>query len=100
MNSVSHAALQNAPVPDEAALREQVERVLKTAPVNSGKRGLAEICTLLFGPISYRTIETRPLTWRLHNGKATTPTRPAVEAELQRFLASPKYRSGRTKETA
>jgi hypothetical protein len=66
----------------------------------SDKRTLAKIFSELFGPISYRTIEDRPLTWQLHNGYAVTHTRTAVEAEYARFSASPKYRTARAKKSA
>jgi hypothetical protein len=77
-----------------------VEVKLATSPVYSDKRRLAQIISGLFGPISYRTIETRPLAWRIHNGKAVTETRAAVVAEWERFEASPEYRTARAKEVA
>jgi hypothetical protein len=76
----------------ESSLPDWVERVLDGAPIHSDRRQLAEILTRLFGKVSYRTIEGRPYPWRKHNGRAVTPTRPAVEAEYRRFVAEPQYR--------
>jgi hypothetical protein len=84
------------PPDSEEELPEWVERELALAPYNSDKRGLAELITRLFAPTSYRTVEERPLTWRRHNGKATTPTRPAIVSEYRRWKASPEYRVVRT----
>jgi hypothetical protein len=83
-----------------SSLPEWVERRLETAPVYSDKRGLAELFSSLFGPISYRTVEDRPFTWQISNGYAVTHTRTAVEDEYARFSAAPKYRAGRAKKTA
>jgi hypothetical protein len=83
-----------------APLPERIEHKLETAPHFLDKRGLAQLFTELFGPISYRTIEGRPLVWRIHNGRAVTETRAAVEAEYARFVASPEYRVGGAKKTA
>jgi hypothetical protein len=83
-----------------SSLPEWVERVVETMPPFSDKRALAKGFSQCFGPISFRTIEDRPFVWRLYNGRATTDTRAAFEAEYARFVAAPKYRSGRTKKTA
>jgi hypothetical protein len=77
-----------------------IEHVLETAPRYSDRRGLADLLTRLFGPTSHRTLEERPYVWQIHNGRAVTETRPAVEAEYARFIAAPKYRVTRTKRTA
>jgi hypothetical protein len=82
---------------NSVALPDWVEARLATAPAYIDKRGLAQLFTSLFGPISYRTVEDRPLTWQLHNGYAVTLTRTAVEAEYERFAAAPKYRTARAK---
>jgi hypothetical protein len=81
-------------------LPEWVKRRIETAPEYSDKRTLAQLFTECFGPISYRTIEDRPLVWQLHNGRAVTHTRTAFEAEFARFDAAPRYRAGRSKKTA
>jgi hypothetical protein len=81
-------------------LPDWVEQALAGAPYNLDRRGLAELLSRLFGPISYRTIEGRDWVWRTHNGRAVTETRPAVEAEYARFIAAPEYRVIRTKKTA
>jgi hypothetical protein len=81
------------------SLPNWIEQRLETAPHYSDRRGLAQLLTSLFGPISYRTIEGRPLTWQMSNGRAVTETRPAVEAEYTRFIAAPKYRGGQAKKT-
>jgi hypothetical protein len=77
----------------EAALRDRAEAVIRREPPFATKRRLAEVIEEVTGaPISYRTIETRPLPWRIHNGKALTPTGPAIRGEVERVLASPEYR--------
>ena len=81
-------------------LPEWLERVVKAAPPFSDKRALAQLFSQCFGPISHRTVEDRPLVWRIFNGRAVTDTRAAFEAEYARFSAAPKYRAGRTKKTA
>jgi hypothetical protein len=81
-------------------LPDWVERKLEGAPVHLDKRGLAELFSSLFGPISPRTVEERPFTWQLNNNRAVTNTRTAVEYEYARFVAAPKYRVCRTKKTA
>jgi hypothetical protein len=80
-------------------LPEWVEAKVQVAPRYSARRGLAELLSELFGPISPRTLEDRPFTWRLSNGRAVTETRAAVEAEFVRFDAALKYRGGRAKKT-
>jgi hypothetical protein len=100
MNSVSRAALLGAPPSSADDLPDWIERRIEGEPVHSDKRGLAKILSDLFGPISYRTVENRPLVWRMSNGKAVTPTRSAVEAEYRRFKASPEYRTRRTPEAS
>jgi hypothetical protein len=84
------------------ALPDYVERRLENAPVYSRKRQLAAIFTELFGPISHRTVESRPLVWRRVSGYgvAVTPTRPAVEAEYRRFAGAVEYRTGRARKIA
>jgi hypothetical protein len=74
-----------------------VERRLETAPHYSDRRGLAQLHTELFSPISHRTFEEWPLTWQLVNGRAVTETRPAITLAWQRFQDAPQYRGGRSK---
>ena len=81
-------------------LPEWLERVVETAPPFSDKRTLARLFSQCFGPISYRTVEDRPLIWQIFNGRAVTDTRAAFEAEYARFSAAPRYRSGRAKPVA
>jgi hypothetical protein len=77
-----------------------IEHVLETAPHYSDRRGLAEIFTRLFSPVSPRSLESRPYVWQISNGRAVTETRAAVEDEYARFIAAPKYRGGQAKKTA
>jgi hypothetical protein len=78
------------------SLPNWIEQRLETAPHYSDRRGLAQLLTSLFGPISYRTIEGRPLTWQMSNGRAVTETRhrgaqvPRRAGEENRFV---KFRS-------
>jgi hypothetical protein len=74
-----------------------VESRLKTAPEHSDRRGLAQLHTELFAPISARTFEEWPLVWKLVAGRAVTPTRAAIALAYERFQAAPEYRAGRTK---
>ena len=83
-----------------ASLPAYVERRLETAPEHSDRRGLAQIHTELFGPISARTFEEWPLPWRRVAGKAVTPTRGAIALAYERFQAAPEYKGGRVAKTA
>lgn len=85
---------------NSTSLPAWLERVVEAAPPFSDKRGLAKLFSECFGPISYRTVEDRPLVWQVYNGRATTDTRAAFEAEYARFSAAPRYRSGRAKPVA
>jgi hypothetical protein len=84
-------------MPPLAPLPPWIENVLAGAPAYVTKRELAAIISNLFGPISYRTIETRPFIWKIYNGKAVTSTRGAIISEYNKFLNSPSYRVARTK---
>jgi hypothetical protein len=77
-----------------------IERELKAAPHHLHRRGLADLVTRLFGPISYRTIEGRPYIWRISNGHAVTETRLAIQAEYERFIAAGEYRTVQAKKSA
>jgi hypothetical protein len=92
---VSPATLRSS-----VALPDWIERALDTAPEHSDRLALANLITHLFGPISRRTVEERPYTWILSNGKAVVRTRDAIAAEYERFVASPRYRGGRAKRAA
>jgi hypothetical protein len=74
-----------------------VEKRLETAPEHSDRRGIAQLHTELFGPISPRSLEEWPLVWRLIAGKAVANTRDAITYAYERFEAAPEYRAGRTK---
>jgi hypothetical protein len=74
-----------------------VERRLETAPHYSDRRGLAQLHSELFSPISPRTFEEWPLTWQLVNGRAVTNTRDAITLAWRRFQDAPQYRGGRKK---
>jgi hypothetical protein len=77
-----------------------VERRLETAPRYSDRRGLAQLHTELFGPLSPRTLETWPLTWQRVNNRAVTDTRNAITLAHARFKAVPEYKGGRAKKAA
>jgi hypothetical protein len=81
-------------------LPDWVEAEVALAPIHSTKKELADLISKLFGRISPRTVETRPLVWRVHNGKAVTETRPAIAAEWERFKTSPEYRVAGAREVA
>ncbi len=85
---------------NSTSLPAWIERRLETAPHFSDKRTLARLFSECFGPISYRTVEDRPLVWQVYAGRAVTSTRAAFEAEYTRFSAAPRYRSGRAKPVA
>jgi hypothetical protein len=73
-----------------------VEKRLETAPEHSDRRGIAQIHTELFGPISPRSLEDWPLAWKLVAGKAVANTRDAITYAYERFQAAPRYRTKRT----
>jgi hypothetical protein len=85
---------------NSASLPAVIADRLRAAPLNSDRRSLAQLITEMVAPVSPRTLEDWPLTWRLVNGKAVTDTRTAIEVAYRRFQAAPEYRGGRAKKTA
>lgn len=64
-------------------------------PRFADRRGLALIITRECFPISPRTLETWPLTWRHVNGKAVAEVAEALAVAEARLAAAPLIRGGR-----
>jgi hypothetical protein len=74
---------------------DQPEPDLATLPANLDKRGAAQLITKHFFPVSYRSLERWPLTWRQVNGRSITPTKDLLAEAQRRFDAAPVIRGGR-----
>lgn len=60
---------------------------------------LAEIHTRYYGPISHRTLENWPLSWRKVNGRAVASVQEFLAEAERRFHAAPVIRGGRKPKT-
>jgi len=72
------------PTPDQ----EQLPRV-------GDRRLLAALHYHYYGPISHRSIERWPLSWRIVNGSAVSSVREFLEEAQRRFDAAPLVMGGR-----
>ena len=70
-----------------AQLRERI-------PVRTDRKHGAALVTLLYFPISPRTLEKWPVTWVRVNGKATTTTAELFAEAEARLVAAPRIRGG------
>jgi len=78
-----------AAVPDLAALPRHVDR-----------RVGADLVTRFYFPVSPRSLEVWPLTWRHVNGKAVTPTVELFALAEEKLNAAPPIRGGRGASTS
>jgi hypothetical protein len=67
---------------------------LAELPVNTDREAGAELITRFFFPISKRSLERWPLSWRHVNGKAICPTAELLAEAQRRFDAAPTIRGG------
>lgn len=72
-----------------------VTQDLTNLPARVDRRAGAELLTLHFFPVSHRTLEAWPLTWRHVNGKAVCETAELFEVARAKLEASPPVRGGR-----
>lgn len=70
---------------------------LEDLPVRVDKRTGAAIITKHYFPVSWRTLEAWPLTWRLVNGKSLAETNDLLAVAEAKLAAAAWTRGGRTK---
>ena len=63
-------------------------------PVRTDRKRGAALVTLLYFPISPRTLEKWPVTWVRVNGKATTTTAELFAEAEARLAGAPRIRGG------
>ena len=63
-------------------------------PVRTDRKRGAALITLLYFPISPRTLEKWPVTWVRVNGKATTTTAELFAEAEARLAGAPRIRGG------
>lgn len=68
---------------------------LADLPRRVDRRGAAEIITKNYFPVSARTLERAPLTWRHVNGKAICETAEALEWARAKLDGAAPIRGGR-----
>lgn len=68
---------------------------LSTLPRNVDRRAGAELVTRLFFPVSPRSLEVWPLTWRHVNGKAVVATAELFSVAEAKLSAAPPIRGGK-----
>lgn len=83
IRSAAHDAV-NAAFPD-----------LSTLPRNVDRRAGAELLTRFFFPVSPRSLEVWPLTWRHVNGKAVVATAELFSVAEAKLSAAPPVRGGK-----
>lgn len=85
-DSLIRAAAKDAvaAIPDIAALPQRMDR-----------RAAAALVTRHFFPLSHRTLEAAPLTWRRVNGRALCETVELVRWAQAKLDAAPPIRGGR-----
>ncbi len=64
-------------------------------PLRVDRRRGASIITERFFPVSYRTLETWPVTWRRVNGRCTCDTRELLAVAEEKLAAAPSLKGGR-----
>lgn len=64
-------------------------------PLRVDRRRGASIVTERFFPVSHRTLETWPITWRLVNGRATCDTLELVAVAQEKLAAAPSLKGGK-----
>src|SRR3954453_18039410 len=64
-------------------------------PRRADRRTGAKLVTQHFFPVSHRTLEAWPLTWRRVNGKAVCETAELFELAEAKLIAAPAVRGGR-----
>lgn len=64
-------------------------------PRRADRRTLASLITQRFFPVSHRSLEVWPLTWRHVNGKAVAETQEAFAIAQAKLDAAPAIRGGR-----
>jgi hypothetical protein len=69
----------------------------RALPARVDRKVAAEIVTRLYFPISKRTLEAWPLTWRHLNGKAICETNELLAEAQSKLDAAVPYRGGRSK---
>ncbi len=78
----------------DARLGDAADRAL---PARVDRKVAAEIVTRFYFPISRRTLEAWPLTWRHLNGKAICETDELLAEAQSKLDAAVPYRGGRSK---
>jgi hypothetical protein len=78
----------------DAKFGDAADRVL---PARVDRKVAAEIVTRFYFPISKRTLEAWPLTWRHLNGKAICETDELLAEAQSKLDAAVPYRGGRSK---
>ncbi|MCB4825569.1 hypothetical protein [Roseicella aerolata] len=68
---------------------------LAALPVRVDRRAGAELVTKHFFPVSHRSLEVWPLTWRHINGKALCETEELVAVARAKLKAATPIRGGR-----
>ena len=71
--------------------------VASTTPARVDRKRGAQIITDLYFPISPRTLETWPITWRYVNGRATCDTEELLALAKAKLSAAPPLMGGRKK---
>jgi len=69
--------------------------ILEAAPARVDRREAASLLTQHFFPISHRTLEAAPLTWRHINGRALVETPELVAWATAKVVAAAPIRGGR-----
>lgn len=78
-------------------LPADLRQAIENAPRYVNRRAGSALVTRLLFPVSYRSLEVWPLSWRLVNGHAVTDTRELLIEAYRRFAAAPLVRGGRRK---
>ena len=68
---------------------------VKTLPAGVDRRAGAEVVGRFYFPVSHRTLEAWPLSWRRVNGKAVCETAELFAVAQAKLDAAPPVRGGR-----
>lgn len=85
-----------AAVPNKPALPMRLTRkVMNALPVRVNRKVGAELVSKFFMPVSHRTLEAWPLTWRYGNGYALVETAELFAVARQKLESATPIRGGR-----
>ena len=74
---------------------DAVENIRSPLPARVDRRRGAELITEKFFPISARTLEVWPVTWRHVNGRATCDTHELLAVAKEKLEAAPAIAGGK-----